>query len=69
MFSSSPLFSQQQCVTLLCWLCYGLLISRWVRVAPTKSQLLFSLNSLVDLEGSVAGHPKKCLQRLGIWSL
>ena len=61
MFSPSPLFSQQQRVALLCWLCYGLLISRWVRVAPSWSQLLFSSNSLVDSEGSVAGHPNKCL--------
>lgn len=51
MLSPSPLFSWQQCITLLCWLCYGLLISRWVRVTPSKSQLLLSLNSLVDLEG------------------
>lgn len=61
MFSPNPLFSQHQRVALLCWLCYGVQISRWVQVAPSYSQLWVSLNSLADLAGSVAGHPKKCL--------
>lgn len=59
MYSPSPLFSQQQRVALLCWLCYGALISRRVRVAPTLSQLLFSLDTLGHVEGSITGHFNK----------